>query len=150
MAHGRDSRLALERVQKYLGTADVKISQLTEFYDCEPTLQPDSHRVEVLERKLRQSSVKDGVQEHHLRAVVNAQSLDRALQVEQLSRATFLERSHDPTDFPKLDFAHGGLTCLGGQSRVLAARNIPPWDRRWPVDLYHEGRLIVRYAKLSC
>lgn len=136
-------------MQKYLGTADVKLSQLTEFYDCDPTLQPDSHRVEVLERKLRQSSVKDGIREHHLRAVVSTHSFELALQAEQLSRDTFLKRSCDPTDFPRLDFAHGGLTCLGGQSRVLAARNIPPWDRRWPVDLYHEGRLIVNHAEPS-
>jgi hypothetical protein len=58
-----------------------------------------------------------------------------------------LERSHDPTDFPKLDFGHGGLVCLGGQSRVLAARNIPPWDRRWPVDLYLESRLTMNCAE---
>ena len=141
MAYGQDSQLALERVQRFLGTADIQLSQLTDFYDSEPALDPDKNRVEVLERKLRLSNIRDGIQEHHLRAVVSTESLDRALQTGRLSRAAFLERCHDPTNFPKLDFTHGGLMCLGGQARVLAALKIPPWGRRcWPVDLYHEGR----------
>ncbi|EED22726.1 hypothetical protein TSTA_062140 [Talaromyces stipitatus ATCC 10500] len=138
MAQQQDSILALERAQRYLGTAYVKLSQITQFDDCQPALQPNSHRVDTLEKKFRRAAVEDHKNENHLNAAVRTQGLDRALQVQQLSRGAFKEQSPNPINRARLEFKDGELLFLGGRSRVLAARNIPPWDRWWPVDLYHE------------
>ncbi|QKX62532.1 uncharacterized protein TRUGW13939_09693 [Talaromyces rugulosus] len=133
---GRQAELTREPLQKFLGTVTVQLSQLTQFEDNQPALQPNEDRVKVWKRNFRRSAVKDAIHENHLSAVVRSQSLDRALQVKGLSRTVLQAR--DSIDYVRLEFQHGELVCLDGRSRVMAARDIPPGDRLWPIDLYRE------------
>ncbi|KAH8691851.1 hypothetical protein BGW36DRAFT_362882 [Talaromyces proteolyticus] len=137
MARRPEAQISLERMRKWLGTVEIKLSQLTRFDDNQPALQPNEYRVDVLAKKFRRSHIQDGLHENYVKAVVSTQGLDRALRAKGLSREA-LQQFRDPTNYLELDFQDGELICLGGRSRVLASRKIPPWDRRWPVELYSE------------
>lgn len=131
-------KLSRERQQKYLGTVKVQLSQLTQFDDNQPALHPNDNRVKAWKRNFRRSAIKDAINENHINAVVCNQGLDRALQAKGLSRTTLREHCN-PFDYAALDFHHGELICLDGRSRVVAALDVPPWNRRWPIDLYRDG-----------
>jgi hypothetical protein len=134
---GRERTLAAEKNTKYIGSASICIENLH--------FQSGENRANV--KRLKQLFQKTGYDRidihNHVPAVIDENTLYGAL---DLSGISLRELGLDTTgSYAKLEFSPTfRLECLHGVDRVHAASSLLPYgDKRWIVDLYHDGIFIL-------
>ncbi|KAL2005962.1 hypothetical protein VTN00DRAFT_9616 [Thermoascus crustaceus] len=129
----REVRLATEQIERCLGTAKVKLSEL--HFGTEPSLRPDPRELHNVREKFRRICLLRLNPENRVKAIVSHQNLDRSLQRAGVSANSL--RDPNPDNYPFLHFPNKELTCLHGRYRVEVGRTLlPPHDQWWTVDLY--------------
>lgn len=135
-------RLEKERYVKYQGTARVRLEVL-DFQWNEPR-ELSRKNVERLKEifqgdKMLHGNVRRLDPRNHIPAVIEQSDLNDAILTSEVSAERLL--SNPDNNPPVLKFAAGyRLTCLHGQHRIQAAREVlPPTDAWWAVDLYLAG-----------
>ena len=79
---------------------------------------------------------------NHVPAVIRQQDLHKAVRAAGIPAETLLSNT-----YPELEFPPGyRLECLHGRYRLRAGADIlPPGEKRWTVDLYLAGTIIVQF-----
>jgi hypothetical protein len=130
---GRERTLAAEKNAKFIGSASI----------CIETLRFKSEENEANVKRLKQLFQKTGYDridiQNHVPAVIDENTLYDALELAGISIRKLglnLTGSYHKLEFPSTF----RLECLHGGDRVYAASSLlPSGDKRWVVDLYHDG-----------
>jgi hypothetical protein len=132
-----EASLHAERRVKYKGTARVALHHL--HFDNHGRRELNRKNVDRLIEIFRTESVLRLEPQHHIPAVIDPTLLDDVIQASGLSAESLL--NNPDQNLPALKLPQQfRLTCLHGQHRIQAAREIlPPTDAWWVVDLYLVG-----------
>ena len=134
-----------ERLQKFLGTANVKLHLLDfQFSEIEK-------RKDLLELRFQQQGHRSSKDlRHRLNATISHDDLNTALKLSGISKADLSANSLGNKD---LDLPPGSrLNCLYGKAIIKAAKAVFEENDRWLVDLYLPGlypRLVLVVASFS-
>lgn len=133
--------VANERHLKYQGVAKVDVNQIN-FTQHETSL--DTRKAE----RLRKIFLKEGCHRldvrNHIPCTISSQHLDTSLERAGVTRAALL--TDNVEKLPFLQFSHNELLGLHGRHRIEVARELlPPSDRWWTVDVYLDGRSVLRH-----
>lgn len=127
-----------EKSRTFCGSAKVSISQL-----CHEDLLTNPRQLDPKNvARLKNIYLLEGCHrldsEHHVPALINEASLDRALRAATISRSAL-----KGLEAPEQLVLEGELTVLHGRHRLEAAKDfLSADDKWWVVDLYLEGKMI--------
>ena len=135
----QETRLSLERTQKFKGTARIRLEFLK---FGEPTFRElDPQIVKNLKAEFQKAR---GCQpldrQHHIPALIDKEDLERAIHCANVGEEQL--KSTIPSDWPILVFPKEyRLSCLHGQHRVKAGLEVLALrERWWAIDLYATGQ----------
>lgn len=126
------ARVEQERLQKFLGTANVKLRSL-EF----PLSESEECKDRLASRFLQQGCRSSKDLRHRINATISEDDLHSAVEASGISRTRLLA---DSPPYAELDFPLGRqLKCLHGKAIIKAAEEAFDGDERWLVNLYLPG-----------
>lgn len=121
----------------FVGSAQVDINELLFAYDSPYDI--DNDKILRLKKLIFEqcSRLNDN---HHIPALISPTALEKAMALSDLHSSSLAPRT--AVCFPYLKIDGSGLQCLRGKHRLLAAKDVLPWeDKWWIVDLYTQGWL---------
>lgn len=136
----RTNELAAQRLQCYQGCAIIEFQHLKFEEDIFLGVRLfDEQNVQRLLKIFQIEGCGSLEPEHRVAALIDQETLSRALLQSSLTRESLL----DPTNQPQL-FFEGDVqaTCVYGKHRLKAAESFG--ERRWLVDLYLDGVYLFR------
>ena len=137
----QDQKLAAERRLKYRGTAIIRLESL--HFPCDATRELNRKNVDRLKKCFRKEGCRRLEVENHIPATIDESRLQEAVTASGFRSNDLLTNQRE--GYPELKLPPSyRLTCLHGQHRIQAAREVlAQRNAWWAVDLYVTGRAVL-------